>query len=132
MSVSPDQLTGVPLLSGLDKKSLSRIAAQMRERHVSAGSDVVVQGESGVGFFVILSGEATVTVDGQERRTMGPGEHFGEVALLNGDTLRSATVTAKTDLELAGLTSWQFRPLMMEQPEMAVKLLHTVAERLQH
>jgi CRP-like cAMP-binding protein len=130
MSVSPDVLKGVPLLSGLDKRSLSRVASQMRDRHVPAGSDIIVQGESGVGFFVILSGEATVLVDGEERRTLGPGDHFGEIALLSQDAVRSATVSAKTDVDLAGLTSWQFRPLMMEQPEMAVQLLETVAGRV--
>ena len=102
----------------------------MRERHVSAGSDVVVQGEHGVGFFVILDGEATVTVDGKERRTLGPGDYFGEIALLNQEAIRSATVTARSDLELAGLTSWQFRPLVHEQPDIAVQLMETLAHRL--
>jgi CRP/FNR family cyclic AMP-dependent transcriptional regulator len=132
MPVSPEELKKVPLLAGLDKKSLARLAAQMRDRHVSAGSDVVVQGESGVGFFVILGGQASVTVDGSERRTLGPGDYFGEVALLNQDAIRSATVTASTDLDLAGITSWQFRPLVHEEPEMAVQLMATLAERLGH
>jgi CRP/FNR family cyclic AMP-dependent transcriptional regulator len=132
MPVSPEELKKVPLLAGLDKKSLARLAAQMRDRHVSAGSDVVVQGESGVGFFVILDGQASVTVDGSERRTLGPGDYFGEVALLNQDAIRSATVTASTDLDLAGITSWQFRPLVHEEPEMAVQLMATLAERLGH
>src|SRR3954452_11894161 len=132
MSVSPDQLKEVPLLSGLDKRALSTVAQQMRPRHVAAGSDVMVQGERGVGFFVILSGQASVAVDGADVRTMGPGDYFGEIALLNQDAVRSATVTAKTDLELAGLTSWQFRPLMIEQPELAVQMLETVAARMPH
>jgi CRP/FNR family cyclic AMP-dependent transcriptional regulator len=132
MPVSPEELKKVPLLAGLDKKSLARLAAQMRDRHVSAGSDVVVQGESGVGFFVILDGQAAVTVDGSERRTLGPGDYFGEVALLNQDAIRSATVTASTDLDLAGITSWQFRPLVHEEPEIAVQLMATLAERLGH
>jgi CRP/FNR family transcriptional regulator, cyclic AMP receptor protein len=132
MPVTPEQLKQVPLLAGLDKKSLARVAAQMRDRHVSAGSDVVVQGESGVGFFVILDGEATVAVDGKERRTLGAGDYFGEIALLNQEAIRSATVTARTDLHLAGLTSWQFRPLVHEEPDIAVQLMETLAHRMGH
>lgn len=131
MPVSPDLLKGVPLFAGLDKRSLARVAAQMRERRVPAGSDVVVQGESGIGFFVILEGEAAVVVDGTERRVLGPGEHFGEIALIHRGSVRSATVTASTDLEVAGLTSWQFRPLLLEEPDLAVQLLETVAGRLE-
>ena len=130
MSVTPEQLKEVPLLAGLDKRSLARVAAQMRERTVSAGSDVVVQGESGIGFFVILGGEAAVTVDGKPRRTLGPGDYFGEIALLNKDAIRSATVTATTELQLAGLTSWQFHPLVMEEPQIAVQLMETLAHRI--
>ena len=130
MPVTPEQLQQVPLLAGLDKRSLGRVAGQMRERHVDAGSDVVVQGQSGIGFFVILSGEATVTVDGEERRTLGPGDYFGEIALLGKDAVRSATVTARSDLELAGLTSWQFHPLVMEEPQIAVQLMEGLAQRL--
>ena len=130
MSVTPEQLKQVPLLAGLDKRSLARVAAQMRTRHVDAGSDVVVQGQSGVGFFVILSGEATVTVDGEERPTLRAGDYFGEIALLSKDAVRSATVTARTDLELAGLTSWQFHPLVIEEPRIAVQIMETLAERL--
>src|SRR3954465_7410747 len=132
MPVTPEQLKKVPLLAGLDKKSLTRLAAQMRDRHVSAGSDVVVQGDSGVGFFVILGGEAQVTVDGEERRSLGPGDYFGEIALLNQDAIRSATVTARTDLDLAGITSWQFRPLVHEEPDIAVQLMATLAQRMGH
>jgi CRP/FNR family transcriptional regulator, cyclic AMP receptor protein len=131
MPVTPEQLKEVPLLAGLDKKSLARVANQMRERHVDAGADVVVQGQHGVGFFVILGGEATVTVDGAEKRTLGAGDYFGEIALLSQEAIRSATVTAKTDLELAGLTSWQFRPLVHEEPEIALQVMATLAERLE-
>jgi CRP-like cAMP-binding protein len=130
MSVTPEQLKQVPLLAGLDKRSLARVAAQMRERTVAAGSDVVVQGESGVGFFVILDGEATVSVDGAPRRTLGRGDYFGEIALLNKDAIRSATVTASSELKLAGLTSWQFHPLVMEEPQIAVQLMATLAQRI--
>ncbi len=127
MPVSPEHLQSVPLLSALGRKDLARVAKQMRERTLPSGKQVVVQGEQGVGFFVILSGEAEVTVDGEHRRTLGPGDYFGEIALLSPDAVRTATVTATGELEVAGLTSWQFRPLVLEQPEMAWTLLQTLA-----
>jgi CRP/FNR family cyclic AMP-dependent transcriptional regulator len=130
MSISPDALAAVPLLASLDRRTLKSVADQMRDRQVAAGQTVVEQGSSGVGFFVILDGEAEVTVDGQPRRTLRPGDHFGEIALVVPDAARSASVTAKTDLSLAGLTSWQFRPLVLEQPEIAWTLLETLARRV--
>ena len=65
---------------------------------------------------------AAVTVDGQERRTLGPGDWFGELALIEGGT-RTATVTATTDGLAYGLTSWQFRPLVEAHPALAWPLL---------
>ena len=130
MPVSPEHLQSVPLLSGLGRRDLARLAKQMRERTLAAGKEIVVQGEQGVGFFVILSGEADVTVDGEHRRTLGPGDYFGEVALLAPEAIRTATVTATSEMQVAGLTSWQFRPLVLEQPEMAWSLLQTMAKQM--
>ena len=130
MAVSAEHLEKVPLLAGLSRRELSGLAKQMRERKLPEGRQVVVQGEQGVGFFVILSGEAEVTVDGEARRTLGPGDYFGEVALLTPEAVRTATVTAASELEVAGLTSWQFRPLVLEQPEMAWTLLRTMAAQV--
>ena len=128
MPVSPEHLQSVPLLSGLGRKDLARLAKQMRERTLAAGKEAVVQGEQASGFFVILSGEAEVTVDGEHRRTLGPGDYFGEVALLAPEAIRTATVTATTRCRWPGWTSWQFRPLVLEQPEMAWSLLQTMAK----
>jgi CRP/FNR family cyclic AMP-dependent transcriptional regulator len=130
MSISPDALASVPLLAGLNRRGLKSLADQMRDRQVTAGQAVVEQGTSGVGFFVILEGEAEVQVDGEPRRTLGPGDHFGEIALVVPDAVRSATVVATTDMRLAGLTSWQFRPFVLEQPEIAWTLLETLARRV--
>lgn len=102
----------------------------MRERSVPTGTEVLVQGQQGIGFFVILSGKAEVSVDGEARRTLGPGDHFGEVAMLKPGAIRTATVTAATDLELACMTSWQFRPLVLEQPHIAWTLLETMANQM--
>ena len=72
-------LQRVPIFSDLDRRELERIAASMKERTFSAGDTVTAEGQSGVGFFVIESGEAKVTVGGQDRRRLGPGDYFGEV-----------------------------------------------------
>jgi CRP/FNR family cyclic AMP-dependent transcriptional regulator len=125
-----DLLQRVPLFSDLDRKELDRIAASMKERTFSAGETVTAEGSSGVGFFVIESGSAKVTVGGQDRRTLGPGDYFGEVALLN-ESARTATITAESDLKCYGLTSWEFRPLVETQPSIAWKLLQAMSKTYQ-
>jgi CRP/FNR family cyclic AMP-dependent transcriptional regulator len=123
-------LKRVPLFSDLDRKELERIAASMKERTFSAGETVTAEGSSGVGFFLIESGNAKVTVGGQDRRTLGPGDYFGEVALLN-ESARTATITAESDLKCYGLTSWEFRPLVETQPSIAWKLLQAMSKTYQ-
>lgn len=123
-------LQRVPLFSDLDRKELERIAASMKERTFSAGDTVTAEGSSGVGFFVIESGNAKVTIGGQDRRTLGPGDYFGEVALLN-ESARTATITADSDLKCYGLTSWEFRPLVETQPSIAWKLLQAMSKTYQ-
>jgi len=88
-------LKRVPIFSDLDNKELERIAASMKQRTFNAGDTVTSEGQTGVGFFVIEEGEATVTVGGDARRKLGPGDYFGEVALLN-ESARTAT-SAATD-----------------------------------
>ena len=125
---SADALRNVPLFSGLDDRELGQIAGGMQERRVAAGDDVVRQGAGGAGFFVIEEGEAEVTVDGERRGTLGPGDYFGEIALLTGSE-RTATVTAKTDLVCLGMTPWEFRPLVESNSGIAWKLLTAMAEK---
>jgi CRP-like cAMP-binding protein len=87
------------------------------------------QGAGGAGFFVIDEGEASVTVDGQPRRTIGPGDYFGEIALLTGSE-RTATIVADTDMLCYGMTPWDFRPLVESNSAIAWKLLTAMAEKL--
>ena len=101
----------------------------MKERTFKAGDTVIVEGEGGVGFFVIDSGHATVSVGGDERGKLGPGDYFGEIALL-GDTDRTATITAQDDLRCYGLTSWAFRPIVEENASVAWKLLQSLGKML--
>jgi CRP-like cAMP-binding protein len=129
MALSTDQLKQVPLFSGLADKDLKSIAATMRERTFKAGESATQEGQSGVGFFVIESGEGSVDVGGREVRTLGPGDYFGEVALL-AQSPRSATITAVTDLRCWGLTPWDFKPLVEGNASIAWVLLQTLAQRL--
>lgn len=130
MPVPAAALRTVPFLAEVDDRELAKLAQGMRERTVSAGDAVVTQGSGGVAFLVILEGTATVTVDGKERRTLGPGDHLGEIALIVPDLPRTSTVTAKTDLRLAGLTSWNFKAFVHEHPAVAWSLLETLARRM--
>jgi CRP-like cAMP-binding protein len=124
------ELRRSPLFASIDEKTLSRIANQMKERRFPEGSTVVAEGEHGAGFFVIVEGTADVSVGGTKRVTLGPGDHFGEVALLDEEGSRSATLTAATDLRCVGITPWEFRPFVEEHPPVAWALLQTLARRL--
>jgi CRP-like cAMP-binding protein len=125
-----DLLQRVPIFSDLDRKELERIAASMKQRTFQAGDQVTTEGQSGIGFFVIEDGEAEVTISGEHRRRLGPGDYFGEVALLN-ESARTATVTAESDLRCYGLTSWEFRPLVETHGSIAWKLLQAMSRTYQ-
>ncbi len=132
MSDTTDLLAGVPLLSGLDRKHLDRLARDFSERTFPAGSVVVRQGDDhGIGFFVVAEGEGVVTVDGKEVGKVGPGSYFGEVALIS-DRVRTATVTATTDLRTLVMTLWDFRAFVQGDAEVAWKLLQHVGGMLHH
>ena len=130
MATSVEQLQQVPLLSGLEKKDLERLSKSLRERTFPAGHTVTEEGKSGVGFFVIESGEATVTRDGQEVRKLGPGDYFGEIALITPEGARTATIVADTELKCHGLTPWDFKAIVEAQPTMLWGMLETLATRL--
>ena len=123
-------LKRVPIFEGLDNRELERIAASMKQRTFNAGDTVTTEGQGGVGFFVIEDGEAKVTIHGDERRRLGPGDYFGEVALLN-ESARTATITAESDLRCYGLTAWEFRPLVETHGSIAWKLLQAMSKTYQ-
>jgi CRP/FNR family transcriptional regulator len=128
-AVSADTLRKVPLFSGLDNKELDQIASSMRERRFKAGDTVTQEGAGGVGFFVVEEGEAEVDVGGETRGVVGPGDYFGEIALIN-ESPRTATLTARTDMLCFGMTPWDFRPLVESNSTIAWKLLTAMAEKM--
>jgi CRP/FNR family cyclic AMP-dependent transcriptional regulator len=126
---SAETLKTVPLFADLDSRELEQIAATMRERRFAAGDTVTQEGAGGAGFFVVESGRADVTVDGAARGTIGPGDYFGEIALLTGSE-RTATITATSDMVCHGMTPWDFKPLVETNSAIAWKLLTAMAEKL--
>lgn len=129
MPLDPQALRQVDLFASLDDKEAAKLAPLFKERSYSAGDVIAEEGKHGIGFFVIESGEVKVTSHGEERRTLGPGSHFGEVALID-DGQRTATVTAATDVKAHVLVAWDFRPMVKGDPDLAWGLLQGVASLL--
>ena len=129
MSLDPQLLKKVELFSGLDDKEAKKLAPLFKERDFSAGDAMAEEGKHGIGFFVIESGSAKVTVHGEERTTLGPGSYFGEVALID-DGPRTATVTADSDVKAHVLVAWDFRAMVKEDPDLAWGLLRGIAQML--
>ncbi|HSO49549.1 MAG TPA: cyclic nucleotide-binding domain-containing protein [Acidimicrobiia bacterium] len=124
-----DKLGSVPLFSGLGQKDLEQILDRMKETFHVAGDHVIDEGRAGLGFHLILEGEASVIRNGRTAARLGPGEFFGEMALVD-DGPRSATVVASTDLTAVVLSKWEFRPLLKDHPEMAWKLIEHLVARV--
>jgi CRP/FNR family cyclic AMP-dependent transcriptional regulator len=126
---SLDLIRGVPLFAEADESFLQRLAGEFMERTFAAGETIAEEGEAGRTFIVIERGEVTVTVHGQEVGRLGPGDSFGEMALID-KTARSATVKADTEVHGYQLPVWSFRPLVESHPEMAWALLEALAQRV--
>ena len=124
-----ETLRRVPLFEELDVAELESVADSMNEANVPVGGIVTAEGGPGDGFFVIESGEAEVTIEGEPRATMTAGDYFGEIALLLGSS-RTATVTAVTALRCYALTPWDFRELVERNPTIAWKVMQSMAARL--
>ncbi len=122
-------LRSVKLFAGMPEGDLRKLAQQMREVNHAGGTEIAVRGREGVGFMVILDGEAEVSTPDGGTRVLGPGDHFGEMALLDQGG-RSATVTARSDLRLAAIAEWNFKPFLMDHPEVAYRMLQTMSRRL--
>lgn len=117
------------LFQGLRESELRSLERQMKIVKHPAGHEITVKGENGVGFMIILDGTVTVaTVQGKARK-LGPGDSFGEMALLDHEG-RSATIKADTDVSLATIPEWNFKPFLKEHPEVAYRLLQLLSQRI--
>jgi len=124
-----EALRRVPLFADLDADELQQVALLFKKRHFAQGETVIREGTDGAAFFLIESGEASVAVAGATRDSLRAGDHFGEIALID-EGVRSATITALTDLDCYGLTYWEFRPLLLENGAIGLKLLQSLAQKL--
>jgi CRP/FNR family transcriptional regulator, cyclic AMP receptor protein len=124
-----EAIKNAPLFSQLSKKDIKQLAAALTQRTFPAGTVIIEKGKPGVGFFVIASGSATVTVAGNRVRALQAGDHFGEVALID-EGPRMAEVTADTDLECYALAAWQFRPFVQDHPDVAWALMQSLVKRI--
>jgi CRP-like cAMP-binding protein len=123
-------LKQVPLFSELSQRQLKRLGHDFKERTFRAGAPIVRENQmSGVDFFVIADGEATVTVKGKEVGRLGPGDYFGELALI-GERERLSTVTAVTPVRCLAMASWNFRRFVNSNPDISWKLLQHLVDLL--
>jgi CRP/FNR family cyclic AMP-dependent transcriptional regulator len=124
-----DLLRRVPLFAGLSKRDFKQIAAVADELDFPEGKVLINEGERGREFFVLVDGTVEVQRAGDHVDTMGPGDFFGEMALLT-HTPRNATVTTTSPVHALVLTDRQFRSLLDHSPSVQVKVLLALAERL--
>ena len=123
------ELKSAKLFEGLPESEVRSVEKQMKIVKHPAGHEIVVRGEGGVGFMVITDGTVTVKTGQGKTRKLGPGDFFGEMALLDNEG-RSATITADSDVTLATIPEWNFKPFLKEHPEVAYRLLQTLSRRV--
>lgn len=130
MPTASETLDRCPLFSTLSPKARAKVAADLRERRYAPGDAMTSEDQGGVGFFIIGEGTADVHIgEDVHARTLGPGETFGEMALITGQT-RSARITAQTDVQCWVMSQWHFKPLVLENPALAWALLEQLAVRV--
>jgi CRP-like cAMP-binding protein len=126
---SLELIRGVPLFAAADDRFLEQLAGEFMRRTYAAGETIAEEGEAGRTLIVIETGTVTVTVHGQEVGRLGPGDAFGEMALIDRSA-RSATVKADTEVHGYQLPVWSFRPLIENHPEVVWPLLESLAQRV--
>ena len=122
-------LKSVPLFEGLSTADLRKIRGVGKEVAHAEGSEILIQGKEGVGFHLILEGEARVVVGKRTAARIGPGSYFGELSLVDGGP-RTATVVAETDVRTLSIPRWSFMPLLDTHPSITKKMLVEACKRL--
>jgi CRP/FNR family transcriptional regulator, cyclic AMP receptor protein len=123
------QLATVPLLAGLEPGVRRRLAEVGKRRTYEADEAIVREGSTGTALYIVLSGEARVEQDGRSIGTLGAGDFFGELALIE-EHPRSATVVATSQTDCLLFPAWEFTALLEEHPEVAVPILRVLIRRL--
>jgi CRP-like cAMP-binding protein len=126
----PEQLAAVPLLASLKPEQRKAIATLTQLRSEPEGTELVGEGAPGYALFILIDGSAKVTSGGAEVATLGPGDFFGEIALLASESRRTATVTAASPVEVAVMFGSDFRVFERDFPEAAALMKQAVADRL--
>jgi CRP-like cAMP-binding protein len=133
MTVTPDRQTALlaaaPLLAGVDPDGLASVAARTVEVSFPAGGVIARQGDVGSGLFIIASGSVRVVRDGETIATLGAGEFFGELSVLDGQP-RSAQVVAAEPTVCLALSTWEFEAVVRERPDVALAIMRGLAARL--
>lgn len=125
-----DLIKGVPLFADASKAQLAEIASIADEVDLPAGRTLIKEGDSGREFFILIDGTADVTQGGEKiGKVMGPGDFFGEIALI-AKAPRTATITTTSPVRALVVTDRAFRQLLEKSPEIAVGVLTALAERL--
>jgi CRP-like cAMP-binding protein len=125
----PERLRSVPLLADLSDPELAKISGWSEERKVSEGQRLTPEGASGYVFFLILDGTADVMQEDRRIRSLGPGDYFGEVAILEEEGKRTASVVATSPMTLAAIFGTEFWRLEQELPQVVARIRETAAAR---
>ena len=123
------ELKPVGLFEGMSDSELKKLAKEMHEIRHPKGAEIMLRGTDGIGFMVVVDGEAEVKTQDGRHRKLGPGDHFGEMALLDHQG-RSAGVTARSDLVVATVTEFGFKAFLRDHPEITYRLLESLSRRL--
>ena len=126
--VKTELISRVPLFAQCSKGELQEIAAIADEIDIAEGKELTIEGSPGREFFVIIEGTAAVAQDGDQINDLGPGDFFGEVALVK-DTPRTATVTATSPVRALVVTRQNFKRLIEHQPEIERTVLKALVDR---
>ncbi|HEY2940311.1 MAG TPA: cyclic nucleotide-binding domain-containing protein [Gaiellaceae bacterium] len=129
MPTNPENLVTIPLFASLSDADRDTVAVLFEQRTCSPGERLVGEGAHGYSFFVLQEGEAVVTADGEELGTLGPGDFFGEIALI-GNGRRTATVTATSEAKVLVMFGTDFRLLQQRQPKTAALIEAAMRARL--
>ena len=124
-----DVLRRTDLFAAVGAKELKRIAAAAKVVRHAAGAEILQEGGGAAAVHVIVAGTAAVNLHGRAHRELGMNDYFGEIALIDGKA-RSATVVATSPLTTVALASWEFRPILREEPTVAFELLKVMCSRL--